>query len=312
MLLSYSVKLIVLSFNSVMYASISANDYIIVAVNNAFTQPGPANLTSLDSTMATMTNQSPITSIRDTALAGSLQYLTKTECINDYAQDYLSARSNLLLVLSTSSNNASTATALGAWEISNLYLSVDDGCPRDAYPWICGNSCGVPCEFRLQAVLDNVNDWQPYGMDVDHCLSQTTEERCKLQFSLYLIIVVIIFNLFKATLMCYLAFGLTESPIMTIGDAISSFLTDADKTTKGCCLYSKHEFETSVDSIDAPTSAWLPRAKQWTTDRKLWYNASSTGRWTVFFLLYVSHHCSKSFSNPPTDTLWLSLLVLPC
>ena len=275
-----------LSFNSVMYASISANDYLIVAVNNAFVQPGPANLTTLEGywNTSSLIDPMPITSLRTAALSGSLQYLDKTDCINNYAQDYLSTRSSLLLVLSTSSNNASAAVAL-AWEIYNSNINVEDGCAPDAYPWICGAECNVPCQYRLHNVLDDVADWQPFGMNVDHCLSQTTEEHCKLQFSLYLVIVVIIFNFIKAILMGYLAFGLTDSPIMTIGDAISSFLKEADKTTKGCCLYSKRDFEVLRDDPDASSMVWVSGARKWTKNRKTWFSASSKTRWGFFFLL---------------------------
>ncbi|MCJ1283445.1 hypothetical protein MMC26_002774 [Xylographa opegraphella] len=280
-----------LFFNSVMYTSISANDYLIVAVNNAFIQPGPVNLTAVEAPWNAPNSLDPelITSLRTAALSGSLQYLDKTDCINSYAQDYLSTRSNLLLVLSTSSNNASAAKVVNAWEHYNLVVYQNTGCAPDAYSWICGDECLVPCQYRLQNVLSNVNNWQPYGMNIDHCLSQTTEEHCKLQFSLYLIVIVIIFNFIKAILMAYLAFGLTASPMMTIGDAIASFLNDTDGSTKGCCLHSRREFEALVDDLDnSDGPKWVHGPRQWTMNRKRWFSASSKTRWMFFFMLYFS------------------------
>jgi hypothetical protein len=85
---------------------------------------------------------------------------------------------------------------------------------------------------------------------VHYCLSQPTEESCKLQFSLPIVIVIICFNFFKAVIMLILAFGLREPRVQTIGDAIASFLIQPDHIVNGRCLYSASDFKQSGLSGD--------------------------------------------------------------
>ena len=78
---------------------------------------------------------------------------------------------------------------------------------------------------------------------VYYCLSQPTEESCKLQFSLPIAIVIIFFNFIKAVIMLILVFGLREARVQTIGDAIASFLIQPDHIVNGRCLYSISDFK---------------------------------------------------------------------
>ncbi|ERF76580.1 hypothetical protein EPUS_05853 [Endocarpon pusillum Z07020] len=52
-------------------------------------------------------------------------------------------------------------------------------------------------------------------------------------------IVVMVCNVGKALLMFLITFVLKDKPLITIGDAIDSFLNDSDQTTRGLCLSSK-------------------------------------------------------------------------
>ncbi|KAF7516355.1 hypothetical protein PCG10_002299 [Penicillium crustosum] len=63
--------------------------------------------------------------------------------------------------------------------------------------------------------------------------------------------VVITFNLVKSTILCYMWFGMKEAPILTIGDAIASFLRRPDPYTKGGCLLLNREAESMSRSSSA-------------------------------------------------------------
>ena len=185
-----------------------------------------------------------------------------------------SNRSNLLLVGSPSTINGTlTLTINGGLTVVDGTLTINDttlipstfvpnevidkpqpplNCAVDPVPWMCVDSCDVACVNRLNEVDPqnwNVTWGSAYGETlvtdfvVDYCLSQPTEESCKLQFSLPIAIVIIIFNFSKAVIMLILAFGLREARVQTIGDAVASFLIQPDHIVNGRCLYSAPYFK---------------------------------------------------------------------
>lgn len=74
---------------------------------------------------------------------------------------------------------------------------------------------------------------------VDYCLTEPSNERCKLEFNPRLAWVVVAFNLAKTCILCCAFFIIKESPFMTMGDAVASFFTRQDETTEDLCLMEK-------------------------------------------------------------------------
>lgn len=219
--------------------------------------------------------------------------MDNSRCIQAYAHDYMSDRSNVLLIASDK-NSTSTPALFSTAEV-NQNINQQQGCSPDMYFWICPNSgCVNPCLSHLHEVLADASHWKPQqnligdDFEVEFCLSQQTDEHCKLQFSLQIVIVIIIINTLKMILMLYVVFGLSETPLMTIGDAIASFLNEEDSTTKGCCLVSK--FDIKVDKLrwqyregesnGPPAKAWVPRKVHWA-------RAVSRTRWWVCGVMLV-------------------------
>lgn len=60
--------------------------------------------------------------------------------------------------------------------------------------------------------------------DIQYCFSRPVEEHCKLQFSLAIMIVVIVCNLMKTICMSLSAWKQDPEPPVTLGDAVASFL----------------------------------------------------------------------------------------
>jgi hypothetical protein len=81
--------------------------------------------------------------------------------------------------------------------------------------------------------LRNASNWEvtPMNFPIDHCISSTTEESCTLQYSLHILIIILICEVFKlAAILSTLHLALTKlqpgyEPLTTIGDAAASFLT---------------------------------------------------------------------------------------
>ncbi|KAJ9224610.1 hypothetical protein DTO021C3_722 [Paecilomyces variotii] len=132
---------------------------------------------------------------------------------------------------------------------------------------------------------------------VDHCLSQTTEQDCQLLFSLPICIAVILCNLTKIVCMFLTARDDRKEIFLTVGDAISSFLTRPDPTTEGRCLLSMK----NISKGPWPWKSPLSPNKQTTTvkysppsripdvlpPRTRWIQAVSIWRWVVTITLCV-------------------------
>jgi hypothetical protein len=100
---------------------------------------------------------------------------------------------------------------------------------------------------------------------VDYCLSERAEEHCKLQFVPAIAILVTILNLCKAILIFYVAFGTTstEEPLLTMGDAVASFLEEEDHTTKDMCLLTVHEVKASKHHFPLGPREWKAPRYRW-------------------------------------------------
>lgn len=172
-------------------------------------------------------------------------------------------------------------------------------------------------EKELQAELDNPSNWvntsfpgnvtiyghtaqcQTRGMDppkrpetypVEHCLTVPIEESCQLVFSPPICLIVIGCNIIKLVCALFTASDGRDDVFMTIGDAISSYLTRPDPTTEGCCLLSKSLINKGAsgwhrkqrkkpkhDAIEIPDS----RLPLQLPSHKWWFEAVSTGRWVL-------------------------------
>lgn len=93
--------------------------------------------------------------------------------------------------------------------------------------------------------------------------------------------VVIVFNIVKASVLLYMWLEISEAPLLTIGDAIASFLRRPDPYARTGCLLAGAE----VRSIDRSTSATMKQKilqgpKIFGGKRKRWGSAASGRRWT--------------------------------
>lgn len=82
--------------------------------------------------------------------------------------------------------------------------------------------------------------------------------------------------------MLYVAFRIKDDPLMTIGDAIKSFLLRPDRATKAMCLLSRDDIDAPMASFAAVTTE--PRPYEPKPLR--WRNSASVERWTFFIALF--------------------------
>jgi len=223
-----------------------------------------------------------------------MEVLPNEDCIDAYAQKFQVARGNVILVVEHNFTNVSPNDR-EAWRqmmtLPYYYYSNYQGDGLDEFKWICNwNSGGYggvynetkagTCSDQLPHIKKRAKDWAPFGAKVKYCLSEKPAQQCKLQYNIPIAIIVIAMTALKTVFICIVAFGVKESPILTMGDAVVSFLNKPDKETKRMCLVSKS------DIVDAKRKwTFVPRTFKRTRAR--WYQAATAKRWILCIVLYV-------------------------
>lgn len=240
--------------------------------------------------------------------AGGWERLDNAACIRTYADDLLNQYRNVILVVSNTTTANNSLLDIFGYE-NTMKKLLTQGQSRDPYEWICddpnlrykidrGEPAGLsfdiyayPC-YTLVTKLEAVADqWVSKEYRIDHCLAEKVEGTCSLNFSLDIAIVVMVFNLVKLLCMCYVAFWIRDRPLITVGDAVESFLRVVDDTSKGICLLGKKQV---VFAWDYYASDIGGRAQELSQDpvpfrskRHKWSSAASIGRWIITLLLSV-------------------------
>lgn len=232
-----------------------------------------------------------------------LDRLSNVDCIREYAEPIQTKRRNVLLVAADNKMPAPNVTADG--RAINIYAynkflassAKDQIRAMNSYGWICsdisywtfGNSSHW-CSTLLSEINKAPDNWRvgetgitfsfsdTPTFPIDYCLSESAEPRCKVQFALSIAILVTILNFFKAVLIFYTAIGTKENPLMTMGDAVASFLEKRDETTKNMCLL-------SVRDVKSHKHYFPAGPKVWTGKQRRFKDVTSRTRRTVTFIL---------------------------
>ncbi|PUU75534.1 hypothetical protein B9Z19DRAFT_1067337 [Tuber borchii] len=248
-----------LVYNSAVYTSLAANDFLVTVVtNNHFERGAYTNTTivpiyNFKSLSHSTTDpkeygeigyqtDSPAIQQFGRMIEGnntnteSYKDLTLPECTKAYNADFLSNHRNLFLITNHSSNTTHNNTLLDMIRVRSIIPSPSN--------WMCSyesssytSRCnptqpssnlkrGLPWKVKLQTAEE---------VEIAECKSESTPEKCKVQFSLDLMIVVICCNLVKACCMIMVVMRSPEPTLVTLGDAIDSFLRIPDPATMGMC-----------------------------------------------------------------------------
>lgn len=229
------------------------------------------------------------------AVAGKLDRLENKECIDAYAVPLQTNRRNVLVI---TKNNSSRTDIFDAFEAPVPSATNRDG--LEQYSWLCqklklnsNDQCLYHTEhLRLDASMWTITD----DAKILYCLAERTEEHCKVQLSVPFLVIVLITCLFKSVVMFAVAFFTYETPLMTTGDAITSFLSRPDRHTRFMCLASK-------DYIIRHRGGWRASAPAYFVNKpKRWF-ASNVTRVLSTILLMILGLCMAvalyTVSNEP-------------
>lgn len=127
--------------------------------------------------------------------------------------------------------------------------------------WICSE---VYHKFKndekqctVDLMQDHAENWQiwmeplPDPVTVEYCLSAGVQatKHCDVRYNISIWILICILNFCKCVCIMYARCIHAESRLVTVGDAVASFLEQADETTKRFCLATVH----TMRKVGGPT-----------------------------------------------------------
>ncbi|KAL4815023.1 hypothetical protein BDW67DRAFT_176558 [Aspergillus spinulosporus] len=272
-----------LFYNSTVYSTISANTYDVYVGNSSFTSLTPADVATVWVPLWNGTEHFA-SAPRLVRMAAELERLSPKDCISAYEVMFMSKYANVVLI--SDAFNGSTdvpATNTGVIYIDTAWVPrAGEYIDTVPYQWICDDTIENPynnynCADRVDSIKSG-DEWVVGGYKIEYCLAERTAEKCTLEYSLPLAIVVICVNFVKALLICLAPSLLGDGPLLTIGDAVSSFLRWPDETTKGNCLLTR-EIVPEEPKIKPLRYSAMPK-RRWT--------AMSRARWVTCLLTYMA------------------------
>jgi hypothetical protein len=250
-------------FNSAVFVSLTANEYTVATVTEDFVNGASWTLSGYDT-------------YHESIIAGMQQNISKYErldqpsCIKEYGVDYLSSRRHAIVVVS----NSSTSDPL----LGILDWTYDQ--PQNS--WVCGTTLGDNMTLIPQSISDfdcsisvalSNDSWYMADQPVEYCLSEVVPDICRLQFAVPIMVVVLCCNFVKLLCMTITVWKCREFSMVTLGDAVSSFLEKPDPYTDGMCIVTKREIEKGSWSRNEP--------KRWKTRMNFRCEAVGVRRWIL-------------------------------
>jgi hypothetical protein len=188
--------------------------------------------------------------------------------------------------------------------------------PRNS--WICGTSsegnktlitesiADFDCSISVALSEDN-DPWLMNNQSVEYCLSEPVPDVCRLQFAIPIMVVVLACNFIKLLCMILTLWRCKEPTLVTLGDALSSFLEKVSPVNSLIALFSSSVLRLSLTSlclqpdhntrgmctitkrqIEAGDWPYLSRPKRWTDRRPFRFEAIGLRRWIFSNATYVT------------------------
>ena len=201
--------------------------------------------------------------------ASSWDRLTPAECLEAYSNVFVTGRRNVVLVTSNKNETDSLFTydqsMFGAADLSSNW-------------WICSKTINDGGNMFCNPEKVDSDTWEVYENPIEYCLSEPVEAICEVKFSLAIMAVVIVFNVLKVLAMTWVLWRYdAENILTTVGDAAASFLLREDATTRGMCLADR----STIERMWKMPGTGVP----YTNRRSRWAGAVSKGKWWLFSLL---------------------------
>ena len=285
-----------LLWNSAIVQGIPANNYHGAAVSEDFLTGGVFDTTGVLATKPA--NADVFEREWYKPMLQNPANLTVAECLDEYTRPFISDYSNLAVVMDMQN---SPNSLMGAWTYWTVQSALQNVLSPD---WPCAISLGedpfangLSCDL-MELATTNATYWNPFSqiefqalhsarqnipddVPVKHCLAQKTHRDCHIGLTPPIIWIVLAANVIKV--LCFWRTLLwvrgSSKPMITVGDAIDSFVTKPDPILSHRCLTSVSEVRLGLEFWKAPETP-----QRWRPKRRLWLCGASSSSWLSLFL----------------------------
>lgn len=268
-------------YNTAFFPVYQSRDYNVALVNEAFVhstpnykdiqkklQPWPRRWQSDKDTITITWAEYSTISRRN----NDWRILSPQECINIYAADYQSEYRHVLAVTKDSSPHPT---------LIHFHSQITRPATRQ-HDWLCPHK-----SFAFDRSYYSCSPWTipPHDWRIgehDHRITYCLAEKpstiaCTISYSRTPLLALTLSLATLSIIMAAAALSHRPPPILTVGDAIASFLEDPDPHTEGMCTYTAADF---TPVIPLP-HAVVPRG--WNDERRRVGAAVRYGDWAVFY-----------------------------
>ncbi|KAI5363062.1 hypothetical protein Slin15195_G104390 [Septoria linicola] len=268
-LLSASSIPLHLFYNAAVFKTINANAYSAALVSTSFGHGGQHIKENLD----------------------RLANLTTSKCIDIYSSQFVSDFASVVLI-TPNCTLPDGASSSGIWWTQLVAGFGYERFSNVTSSWICDTSCtefGLPHDPKRWRVWNRVPGTIPKQAQflILHCLAETMQPRCRLQFSIHVLAIVCVCNLVELACI-FAALRMSETIILSIGDAVETFLHSPLGLTKGTCLL-------PTDDVTNMTHLNRSSRKPDTKPRRRYAALSKTQIFTPLALLLLSSGVATTF-----------------
>ncbi|KAF9882385.1 hypothetical protein CkaCkLH20_00421 [Colletotrichum karsti] len=237
-------------YNAVIFTTQPAFAHQIAFVTQNFLSSG--QFSNASATNAGRLSRTDLLNLQNQASDNELTNLTVVECLKQFGGVYQSDFSAVVLVTdSASTSNSLVQTAASGSSLSQFVDPVN------------------PSVIKINSST------------AEYCLARPeSPEPCSVILNGSLLGVIAILNLVSVSAIGAVYFFTGFEPLVTLGDALASFLTQSDHTTQNSCL---------LDKKDIKQGRWgYNEAKYWTSKEHFWFQTPSLSMWTVWFLTWAA------------------------
>lgn len=262
------------------------NDYLVATTTQAFVQGAPWNSTIAqclaDDQFQYFDTGSGLAYAQRNA--NGWEQLDNAACIKTYGQKQVTNWANVLVVTEDPPSYNET--------VLNVVMNLSE----DSAIWVCNGPEGGAKFCQDPQDVSNAADWvAPVSLASDgswdcglhvnetlpvkYCLAQPVPEECRIGVIPSILIIVLICNLVKIIGLAWTIWRLNFEPLVTLGDAVASFLNHPDSTSSGFGAMSIDDIKRwDSNSDQSSASVWKAKARTG-------FAAASGKRWLICSVL---------------------------
>lgn len=241
-------------YNSLIFVSETGFDYSLVAVRSSFITGSDFSIS--DENNAANLTRNELVDLQDLAEQNELKNLSVPVCISTFSSAFNNDYQNMLFVLQSGSSSGNSLVA-------TFRAGLNASSKSDLSTHTTTTSS--------QILVD--------GSAVSYCLAQpalSSDGSCTVNLNGTLFIVVLALNILSLLVTAYVLFLPRFTPLVTLGDAIASFLRGPDPATRSNALLTKANITTGL-------GGWgFTEGKYWAPTRSpRYFGTASRAQWVT-------------------------------